>query len=340
MLLFVFLPLLVATEWVEITQNYRKEYKPTRHDTNSKNIYSNNSILEHQWSKGYVHRINNPSIKRIQTNERKSSNIERYPYKDFISTEESEHNSQIRNLEIFHDNAYQVSILNQRTTNGNKHESSKVSETKTINTKIRPDTNEKDNKQSVENTKVFQNNIEKGNVGNNEESFFNTETTPCPDVVTNFERNDVKNKSNKQNHTLNREEKIKTKTSAMETLVKFLKVVSQTIKLGTRRTFKSKLRYLEDLRDSLLADIDTRIESAFPDDDERRQRRAAGVSRGHVEFPSSESALMTISFLTFAVFLIKLVLQVIHTYKAKTMMVTPAVVATVGRAVFKKSTHN
>lgn len=59
-----------------------------------------------------------------------------------------------------------------------------------------------------------------------------------------------------------------------------------------------------------------RIDEAWPDDAEgaqgaegaergRRRRRGA---RGHVDFPSSEGALMSISFLTFAVFLIKLIM--------------------------------
>uniref|UniRef100_A0A2H1W487 SFRICE_005120 n=1 Tax=Spodoptera frugiperda TaxID=7108 RepID=A0A2H1W487_SPOFR len=80
-----------------------------------------------------------------------------------------------------------------------------------------------------------------------------------------------------------------------------------------------------------------RIDATWPDDDSagarRRSRSAHATARGHVHFPSSESALMTISFLTFAVFLIKLVLQVIHTYKNKAMMVAPLLVAS-GRNVF------
>lgn len=56
-----------------------------------------------------------------------------------------------------------------------------------------------------------------------------------------------------------------------------------------------------------------RIDATWPDDDvdvpHRRARATQTIPRDHhVQFPSSESALMTISFLTFAVFLIKLVL--------------------------------
>ncbi|XP_069360585.1 uncharacterized protein [Maniola hyperantus] len=121
---------------------------------------------------------------------------------------------------------------------------------------------------------------------------------------------------------------------------KLIKVVADTIYKNTHRSFKSKIKYLEGLKTTILTSID-QIDSAWPDDARgapSRHRRAA-QARGHLEFPSSESTLMTISFLTFAVFLIKLVLQVIHTYKNKTMMVTPAVVAAVGRAAAAFRTH-
>lgn len=60
-----------------------------------------------------------------------------------------------------------------------------------------------------------------------------------------------------------------------------------------------------------------RIDFTWPDDAPEtqdpktrsaRSAQAQATPRGHLEIPSSESALMTISFLTFAVFLIKLVL--------------------------------
>ncbi|KAI8424699.1 hypothetical protein MSG28_006654 [Choristoneura fumiferana] len=128
------------------------------------------------------------------------------------------------------------------------------------------------------------------------------------------------------------------KDNTMENVLKFVKVVADTITRNTRKSFNSKLRYLEDLKDTIMVNIEDRIESLYPDDSgpggsaaRRRRWARSAEARGHVEFPSSESALMTISFLTFAVYLIKLVLQVIHTYKNKTMMVAPAVVA-MGRA--------
>ncbi|XP_028171854.1 spindle assembly checkpoint component MAD1 [Ostrinia furnacalis] len=127
------------------------------------------------------------------------------------------------------------------------------------------------------------------------------------------------------------------KANSLQNLMTFMKVVADTIRKNTRRSVSSKTRYLTNLKNTILANIAERIDTAWPDDESvhSRQRRAAASPRGHVEIPSSESALMTISFLTFAVFLIKLVLQVIQTYKNKAMMVSPAVVA-VGRAVAKR----
>ncbi|XP_063387720.1 uncharacterized protein LOC134673648 [Cydia fagiglandana] len=133
-----------------------------------------------------------------------------------------------------------------------------------------------------------------------------------------------------------------TKPNTMENVLKFAKVVADTITRNTRKSVSSKLRYLEDLKDTIMVNIEDRIEYLWPDDTggsaarRRRWSRSAEARGHHVEFPSSESALMTISFLTFAVYLIKLVLQIIQTYKNKTMMVTPAVFATVGRSARSK----
>ncbi|CAG9565782.1 unnamed protein product [Danaus chrysippus] len=91
---------------------------------------------------------------------------------------------------------------------------------------------------------------------------------------------------------------------------------------------------------TLCSSTEDHVDRTWPDEEERPSRRARDTGRGHVEFPSSEGALMSISFLTFAVFLIKLVLQVIHTYKNKTMMVTPAVVTAVGRAAAAMKSKN
>ncbi|KAJ2938571.1 hypothetical protein O0L34_g13069 [Tuta absoluta] len=160
---------------------------------------------------------------------------------------------------------------------------------------------------------------------------------------TQTKNNTAKNSNRKKHYDEEEEPLSNNKSNAMENLIKFLKTVTEIIARNTRRGVHGKVRYLEDLRDTLMANIEERIEAAFPDDppalgdpDSRRKRSAE--PRGHVEFPSSEGALMTISFLTFAVYLIKLVLQVIQAYKNKTMMMMPTVVAAVGRAYNERRT--
>ncbi|KAJ8723605.1 hypothetical protein PYW07_007585 [Mythimna separata] len=135
----------------------------------------------------------------------------------------------------------------------------------------------------------------------------------------------------------------KNKVNTMENVIKFMRVVADTIFKNSRRSFGGKMQYLHELKEFILANIEERIDATWPDDDSagarRRSRSAHATPRGHVQFPSSESALMTISFLTFAVFLIKLVLQVIQTYKHKTMMVAPLMVAS-GRNIFSQHGHH
>ncbi|KAJ0173413.1 hypothetical protein K1T71_010562 [Dendrolimus kikuchii] len=149
--------------------------------------------------------------------------------------------------------------------------------------------------------------------------------------------------NSKVNNTKAKETENEKQDNAVDNVMKFMKVVADTISKNTRRSVGSKTRYLEDLKETILTNIADRIDAAWPDDEHpkrapstRQSRSADATARGHVEFPSSESSLMTISFLTFAVFLIKLVLQIIQTYKHKTMMVAPLVVAAAGRAALKK----
>ncbi|KAJ8714292.1 hypothetical protein PYW08_007912 [Mythimna loreyi] len=135
----------------------------------------------------------------------------------------------------------------------------------------------------------------------------------------------------------------KNKVNTMENVIKFMRVVADTISKNSRRSFGGKMQYLHELKEFILAHIEERIDATWPDDDSagarRRSRSAHASPRGHVQFPSSESALMTISFLTFAVFLIKLVLQVIQTYKNKAMVVAPLMVAS-GRKIFTHHGHH
>ncbi|CAH2094921.1 unnamed protein product [Euphydryas editha] len=171
----------------------------------------------------------------------------------------------------------------------------------------------------------------------------NSKDSDGAELNTNFQEITINNenlKETKKKDVIDRLEEISNanKGEAMGKMWNIVKIVTDTIYKNTHRSFKSKVTYLEGLKSTILTSIEEHFENVWPDDVEHRSysRRARSTqARGHVEFPSSESTLMSISFLTFAVFLIKLVLQVIHTYKNKTMMVSPAMVAAVGRAAAK-----
>ncbi|XP_026486706.2 uncharacterized protein LOC113393838 [Vanessa tameamea] len=157
---------------------------------------------------------------------------------------------------------------------------------------------------------------------------------PSIDLKTNAPE---KSMTNEKENIIDKDQiSIMPKAETLSGMWKLMKLVTETIYKNTHRTFKSKIKYLEGLKTTILTSIEERVENIWPDDIEhrgsRKRRARSAEARGHIEFPSSETTLMTISFLTFAVFLIKLVLQVIHTYKNKTMMVAPAVFAAVGRA--------
>ncbi len=78
---------------------------------------------------------------------------------------------------------------------------------------------------------------------------------------------------------------------------------------------------LTEFRDSLMTAINGQIKKLWkmqPSDESRKRvKRTFAEKSGVMDFPSSEGALLSICFLTFAVFLIKLVLQVIRTVKMK-----------------------
>ncbi|KAL1377207.1 hypothetical protein pipiens_016424 [Culex pipiens pipiens] len=135
--------------------------------------------------------------------------------------------------------------------------------------------------------------------------------------------------------------------------LKFIKRMQDGFMLNTAKNIGDKIKLLQNLKDQLLLSIESKMStlwgnSAPPDkpekvghpgvvtkvnrkdhrkkDQHHRRRTKRGGDwleevhthhHGGMEFPSAEAALLTISFLTFAVFLIKLVLQVINTIKAK-----------------------
>ncbi|CAO1421676.1 unnamed protein product [Diamesa tonsa] len=106
--------------------------------------------------------------------------------------------------------------------------------------------------------------------------------------------------------------------------VKFLKSIQENFATKTARNINDKVRILRRFRDNLLLSIEERIRNLWKTKPKRRRvKRTLGGGTGggqdsnSMDFPSAEGALLSISFLTFSVFLIKLVLQVINTIKSK-----------------------
>lgn len=102
--------------------------------------------------------------------------------------------------------------------------------------------------------------------------------------------------------------------------LKFMKNIQQTFTTRTAKNINEKIKMLRQFRDNLLLSINQRIKSLWKIKKEPRVKRtlSSGGGGGWMEqqshggggmdFPSAEGALLSISFLTFAVFLIKLVL--------------------------------
>uniref|UniRef100_A0A7G3AYH9 Putative transcription dna-dependent n=1 Tax=Lutzomyia longipalpis TaxID=7200 RepID=A0A7G3AYH9_LUTLO len=96
-------------------------------------------------------------------------------------------------------------------------------------------------------------------------------------------------------------------------LISFLKSIQESFMSRTKRSIEDKIKFLTDIRDKFLVEIEKRISFLWPPNDatphRKSKRHIGGGSEGHMDFPSAEGAFMTICFLTFAVFLIKLVLR-------------------------------
>lgn len=95
--------------------------------------------------------------------------------------------------------------------------------------------------------------------------------------------------------------------------LKFVKNIQETFSTRTAKNINDKIKMLRDFRDNLLLSINQRIKNLWKTKTKKQPRvkRTLGwmePTGGAMDFPSAEGALLSISFLTFAVFLIKLVL--------------------------------
>lgn len=120
---------------------------------------------------------------------------------------------------------------------------------------------------------------------------------------------------------------------SFSSFIKFIKTIQESLAIKTAKTITEKIKMLMEFRDSLMMAINRKIKrlwrmqpkvTATTTARKFRTKRTLGDGLmdkgGAMDFPSAEGALLSICFLTFAVFLIKLVLQVIHTIKMKKAM--------------------
>lgn len=94
----------------------------------------------------------------------------------------------------------------------------------------------------------------------------------------------------------------------------FLKSIQNTLMQRAHKSIKSKIQVLTDLRDNLLHEINQRIQKLWNNNGQSSEARGYKEQYSHMDFPSNEAALITLGFLTLAVFLVKLVLVSISTF--------------------------
>ncbi|GJQ66541.1 hypothetical protein Trydic_g4526 [Trypoxylus dichotomus] len=92
--------------------------------------------------------------------------------------------------------------------------------------------------------------------------------------------------------------------------IPFIENVQSSLLKNAHQGTKSKISLLQQLKYNLLFNIKENINKLWRPGSARSAREYYDKDdEGHIDFPSNEGALMTIGFLTFAVFLIKLVLE-------------------------------
>ncbi|XP_016947821.1 uncharacterized protein LOC108023078 [Drosophila biarmipes] len=96
----------------------------------------------------------------------------------------------------------------------------------------------------------------------------------------------------------------------------FLKTMQNTWIKKSALTFGKKIKLLQNLRDNLMRLIEQQFALLWQPPERKRRRRRGLLDDSDIDFPP-EAAIMSINFLTFAVFLIKLVMQVVKIVKSK-----------------------
>ncbi|XP_029406280.2 uncharacterized protein LOC115066199 [Bactrocera dorsalis] len=97
--------------------------------------------------------------------------------------------------------------------------------------------------------------------------------------------------------------------------INFLKTVRSRWVKQSKLTFEQKLNKLKRLKNKMMHLIEDQFSMIWTPKVHMRRRRGI-LGESNLNFPP-ETALISINFLTFAVFLIKLVMQVVHIIKSK-----------------------
>ncbi|XP_044250211.1 uncharacterized protein [Drosophila takahashii] len=105
-------------------------------------------------------------------------------------------------------------------------------------------------------------------------------------------------------------------TPSIQGFFKFLKTMQNTWIKKSALTFGKKIKLLQNLRDNLMRLIEQQFAVLWQPPERKRRRRRGLLDDSDIDFPP-EAAIMSINFLTFAVFLIKLVMQVVKIVKSK-----------------------
>ncbi|EDV42690.1 uncharacterized protein Dana_GF19932 [Drosophila ananassae] len=94
---------------------------------------------------------------------------------------------------------------------------------------------------------------------------------------------------------------------SMKGFLKFLKTLQNTWAKKSALTFEKKFKLLQNLGDNLMKLIEQQFAVLWQPPERKRRRRRGLLDTSEIDFPP-EAAIMSINFLTFAVFLIKLVM--------------------------------
>ncbi|CAG9860778.1 unnamed protein product [Phyllotreta striolata] len=114
----------------------------------------------------------------------------------------------------------------------------------------------------------------------------------------------------------------------------FLQIIQENLLKSA--SHGNKISVLKNLRDTLLSNLYTHISILWKNPKGNPRARGLKDDDHEMDFPSNEGALMTIGFLTFGVFLIKLVIKLVQALKSKYANSVTTTTTTAATLVFLK----